>query len=103
MEEPSGNRERDAPDHGAASLCKNINKNTTLSTCDKAVIITGLVLFLFVCSVLWLIYKDKSVPDSLIFAVLGGGSFELGLCERIFEKKSKRRESNGDSHLSQGG
>ena len=60
-----------------------------MKTTDKALLLTGFLLVVFIAAVFACIWAEKAVPDSLIYCVIGSGTAEFGLCGWVYNAKKK--------------
>lgn len=74
---------------------KNKEKKKLEINTDKVLIVMGVFLFWFIVTMIVIYCVKDSVPDSLIYCVMGGGMGEAGICARIWHiGKEKRSEEN---------
>ncbi len=66
-----------------------------MNASDKALILTTFLMVLFIVAVFVFLWNGKTVPDSLIYCVLGSGTAEFGVCGWVYsvKKKSKSKKA----------
>lgn len=62
-----------------------------MSTSDKALIVNTIIMIIFIAIMIGTFWKFQSVPDSLIYCVLGSGAAENGCLAWVYHAKQKRK------------
>lgn len=62
-----------------------------MNNSDRALLTATALMVVFIVVTLFFIWWDKTIPDSLIYCVLGSGTAEFGICGWIYSIKKKSK------------
>lgn len=68
-----------------------------MNNSDKALVITSTLMVMFIIVTFFFVWCGRTVPDSLIYCVLGSGTAEFGICGWIYTVKKGKKPNSNDS------